>query len=468
MAALALATACSTPASSNSASTTLYPNARGGKHLTALDRYVSKPDPAYQWKEIASYPFPGGKTFILDMTSQTFLTTNEVNRTEWKHWLMIAVPDKVDHDKALLFIEGGSNGGNPPKGSDEKLVQIALQSHSIVAQLKMVPNEPLVFAGETERRTEDGIIAYTWDKFLRTGDEKWPLRLPMTKSAVRAMDTVTAFCAQPSAGAHPVTAFAVSGGSKRGWTTWTTAAVDRRVIAIVPFVIDVLNMVPSMQHHYASYGFWAPAVGDYEHQGIMDWVGTKEMEALLDIEGPYSYRDRYTMPKFIVNSAGDQFFLPDSSHYYFDQLPGTKYLRYVPNSDHSLKNTDAIYSLFACYNAVLRGDPLPIFSWTSNPDGTLRVTTKTKPTEVKLWTATNPKARDFRLESFGPGYHSTPLVDEGGGVFTAHVPKPEAGWTAYFIELTFPGSATAPFKFTTDVHVIPDTTPHRFQPKLRR
>ena len=32
-------------------------------------------------------------------------------------------------------------------------------------------------------RTEDDFIAYTWDKFLRTGDEKWPLRLPMTKAA---------------------------------------------------------------------------------------------------------------------------------------------------------------------------------------------------------------------------------------------------------------------------------------------
>ena len=34
--------------------------------------------------------------------------------------------------------------------------------------------------------------------------------------------------------------FFVAGGSKRGWTTWTTAVVDPRVVAIVPMVIAFL------------------------------------------------------------------------------------------------------------------------------------------------------------------------------------------------------------------------------------
>src|SRR5262245_65524261 len=113
-------------------------------------------------------------------------------------------------------------------------VKLAMGTKSVVAELRMVPNQPLVFAGETQGRVEDSFIAYTWDKFLRTGDEKWPARLPMTKAAVRAMDSVTAFCATPQGGGSKIDQFVISGGSKRGWTTWTTAAVDKRVIAIIP------------------------------------------------------------------------------------------------------------------------------------------------------------------------------------------------------------------------------------------
>jgi PhoPQ-activated pathogenicity-related protein len=31
--------------------------------------------------------------------------------------------------------------------------------------------------------------------------------------------------------------FMIAGESKRGWTTWTTAAVDKRIFAAVPIVM---------------------------------------------------------------------------------------------------------------------------------------------------------------------------------------------------------------------------------------
>jgi PhoPQ-activated pathogenicity-related protein len=100
-------------------------------------------------------------------------------------------------------------------------------------------------------------------------------------------------------------------------------------------------------------------------------------------------------------------------------------------------------------------------------DGAIRVVTKDKPTEVKLWQATNPEARDFRIETLGPKYTSTVLADQGGGVYVGKVPEPAKGWTAFFVELTFPTGNPAPFKFTTEVRVLPDTLPYKFVPKGR-
>src|SRR5690242_14922607 len=77
---------------------------------------------------------------------------------------------------------------------------------------------------------------------------------------------------------------------------WTTAAVDNRVAAIVPAVIDLLNIEASFEHHYRAYGFWAPAIAAYQASGIMRWAGTSELDSLLQIEDPFSYRDRLTMP----------------------------------------------------------------------------------------------------------------------------------------------------------------------------
>ena len=111
-------------------------------------------------------------------------------------------PANVTSDVGLLFIGGGSNDRNPPPAPAAWLVDAARDTGTVSAELRMVPNQPVIFKDDPTRkpRSEDDFIAYTWDKFLRTGDEKWPARLPMTKSAVRAMDTVTAFAASAEGG----------------------------------------------------------------------------------------------------------------------------------------------------------------------------------------------------------------------------------------------------------------------------
>lgn len=433
---------------------------------TALDRYVRKPDPTYAHKIVNTLKGEGYTAYVIELTSQTWRKASEVDRTVWKHWLTIYKPDKVESTTGYLFITGGSIKDAAPARPKPEFVDIAVTTKSVAAELQDVPNEPLTFADAPGPKTEDGIIAYTWIKYMKGGDEEWPLRLPMTKSAVRALDTVQAVMATPEAGAVKVERFLVSGGSKRGWTTWTTAAVDKRVAAIVPASIDLLNLEKSFEHHWKVYGFWAPAVKDYVEAGVMDWTRTKEYKKLLEIEEPYNYRDRLTMPKFMIQGAGDQFFLPDSSRFYFDDLKGEKYLRYVPNADHSLRGSDARESMAAFYESVVKGTPRPKFSWTFEKNGDIKVTAKDKPSAVKLWQATNPEARDFRIETFGAKFTSTDLSDQGGGVYVAKVARPEKGWTAYLVELTFPSGGKYPFKFSTAVRVNPDTEPFpAFVPK---
>jgi PhoPQ-activated pathogenicity-related protein len=437
------------------------------EEATPLDRYVAASDPAYHYALLSTIPGDGYRGYVLELTSQQWRKESEVDRPLWKHWLIIVVPDQVKTTVGMLMIAGGTNASKPPAHISPVEGFIAKTTGSVVSELRMVPNEPLTFAGETRRRSEDAITAYSWDKYLRTGDETWPLQLPMTKSVVRAMDAVTTFCRTAQGGGVAVDRFAVGGASKRGWTAWLTAAVDKRVVAVAPVVIDALNIEASFDHHYRAYGFWAPTLRDYEEMGIMNWIGTAPLEALLRIVDPYSYRDRLTMPKYIVNAAGDQYFLPDSSQFYFDGLPGEKYLRYLPNTDHSLKEqqTDAATAALAFYQSIIDGTPRPEFTWRFEEDGAIRVATKTPPSDVRLWQAANATARDFRLQTIGPAFTSSVLKDEGDGVYVGRVPAKAQGWVAYFVELDFPNASGNRFNFTTSIHVAPDRLPYSPPPQ---
>lgn len=428
---------------------------------TALDEYVQAPDPAYQYELVRQQESEAGMIYTIKMTSQTWLTTNEVNNPTWWHWLTIHRPKNPSGNTALLFITGGNTKDTNPRRPDSSHTRIAQGTGTVIAELRMVPNQPLIFHNDGRERVEDDLIAYGWDKFLRGGDPKWLARLPMTKSAVRAMDTVIDFLGKLETDPVKIEKFVVAGGSKRGWTTWTTAIVDPRVAAIAPIVIDMLNVVPSFKHHWEAYGFYAPAVGDYTAHGIMDWQDTPEYDRLISIVEPYAYRDRLTMPKLLINATGDQFFLPDSHRFYFDDLKGPKYVRYVPNADHSLRDSDALETLAAWQYAISRNRPLPRLDWKVDwQKGEIALKLTDQPRKILLWQATNPDARDFRVETLGKVWTSSELTAQPDGTVTARVEKPAKGWTAFLVEMTYPveGSPT-PLKLTSGVAVVPDVLP---------
>ena len=207
------------------------------------------------------------------------------------------------------------------------------------------------------------------------------------------------------------------------------------------------------------------AVIDYVISGNVNWIDTPQWDALMDIVEPYEYRDRLALPKYLLNSTGDEFFLPDSSQFYWEDLVGEKHLRYVPNSNHSMAETDIYNSVDAWYHSIVHNVKLPRYSWNLADDGTITVLSLDKPNQVLLWQAHNPESRNFTQEIIGKAYTSSLLNEVEPGVYKVKLDPPERGYTAYYIEMHYPSGIETPFKFSSGVKVVPDTTEHTWEYK---
>ncbi|RMF94762.1 MAG: hypothetical protein D6741_12240 [Planctomycetota bacterium] len=314
-----------------------------------LEDYVRRADDSFAWKHVASIEHRECRVHAIRLTSQTW------RGIEWNHWLyLIMPPNRAVDDGAVLFITGGSSkDADPLSGAKDvdRFVPIAKAVGVPVAILRQVPNQPL-FDG----LYEDEIISLTFANYLREGDADWPLLLPMVKSAVAAMDAVQACASEKEK--VTIERFLVTGASKRGWTTWLTAAVDDRVCGIAPMVIDVLNMPAQMKRQLASYGEYSRQIMPYTKRGIQDSMQTSLGERLTSIVDPFAYRDRYTMPKLVLLGTNDPYWTVDAAWEYFPAVPGPKALFYLPNAGHGLGG-GIVPTFIAFVDAVFTGKTLP-------------------------------------------------------------------------------------------------------------
>ena len=438
----------------------------GNNHLK---EYVYKKDPAFRYEIVETFSGDGWKEYYIKMVSGTWLTEKEVNHTEWWHWITIVVPNNVVETEALLMIGGGSSKDQEPRKASEILINAALGTSSIIAEISNIPFQPLNYANDTkDDRYEDDLIAYGWKKFLEQGakdeDIAWLARLPMTRAVVKGMDVIQKVTSDFKI---TIDKFVVAGASKRGWTTWTTAVVDNRVIAIIPIVIDLLNVIPSFDHHWRCYGEWSPAIDDYVNEGITEWMGSKEYNRLLELVEPYSFTDQLLIPKFLINATGDEFFVTDSWRFYWESLIGNKYLQYVPNGNHGLTGTYNPESLIAFYNAIITNSDFPEFNWyVSNDSIYLNINTDANYT-VKSWEAINENTRDFRVAVIGKSWKSNKINTTSNDKYYLHVNKPKTGYKAGLLEITIESDTKVPFVFTTGTLVSPNSYPFMpFKPKV--
>ena len=397
----------------------------------ALDSYLNNGDKSFKW-ELKETFSEGDNTFY-----NILLTSQKWRELTWTHQLTVIVPKDNQHDDALLFITGGSNKDELPNWNsknDDKLYPplgaIAKTNHAIVALLKQTPNQPVF--GDL---TEDALISYTLHEFKKDKDYSWPLLFPMVKSAVRAMDVVQEFSKQKLN--HTVNKFVVSGASKRGWTTWLTGASDKRVQAIAPMVIDILNMPVSFDYQIKSWGDYSIQIEDYVKLGIPQSSTSSDGKAITTMIDPYSYRAKLTMPKMIFMGTNDEYWVVDNIKNYLKDIPGNNMLHYVPNAGHDLGGgKQAFEALSAFFGSTINKTPYTVCDWKQSSDKkgvklAIKATSNAL-VDVILWTA-DSKDQDLRNDK----WTSKSLGIKNKSKIKVSETFPASGFRAFYVDLKY-------------------------------
>ena len=398
--------------------------------------------------------------YHIKMISGEWLDSKKVDQVEWWHYVDIIIPKQTTSSTGIMFIDGGEKSEDYFR-LDAQSIQNAIKTEAVIVNVSNIPFQPLNFlSSEQDSFEEDDLIAFAWNKFLKQGakqkDVEWLPRFPMTRAIVRAMDLAQEIVLQNDI---VVKDFVVSGASKRGWTAWTTAAVDIRVKAVVPMVIDMLNLVPSFENHYRSYGEFSPAIQEYVNYNIQDWLGTEEFKVLMSYIEPFSFIDKFTMPKYIINAGSDEFFSTDSWRFYYDKLPGEKIIRYVPNKNHSLDGRYLTEDLVSYFYRVINDIEIPSLSWNLSDNKLIAELDYDGDYNVSVWTAKNDNGRDFRLWEEGELWEETSIGKLANNKYELNVSSNLKGYKATMIEFTIDPKSEFPLIISTGPFVFPEKYP---------
>jgi len=432
-------------------------------------RYAQIKDDVYGWKLIKTrkqiqddVPLT---VHLLAMTSQRWLSEKEVNKPLWTHDVNVYIPDKMTPEDAgsewaTVFLAGSH------EARDVEYVHAARTAaftNSIAVVLTGVPNENINLSDESMSLAENDLQAHLRMRFLESPHVQWMVEMPMVKSVIRGMDTVTEFTKK--AIGKGVSRFGLAGHSKRALVTWMVSGIDPRVEVMVP-VSMALNQTAHFHDLMKSLGNPAAAFASYTKLFNVSLGLEFNMTALL-LE-PTNYQESMRQHKLVIFGPNDEYSLPDNWMNWWSLVSEPKSLLYIPNRDHIGTWIAAGEQIQAFMYSVIHNEEVPRIEWeVSNETGHIFAKQVSGPTDVeaKLWRATscNAKRRDFRLysmdegaecyacgipRSFVDGCHnyevkfansSMPQDLDGGLEWTANVSTPSnGGWNAYFITLEYP------------------------------
>ena len=411
----------------------------------ALLSYVHTPDTSYHWEVNDTLRGDGWTAYRLFLTSQTW------RDIKWVHELVVMIPDRLTHQEVLLHVAGGSVNEetelpNLHKWGDKAIkynTDIAVRCEAVTAVLWQVPRQPLMGG-----KYEDELLSYTLHQFQESKDYTWPLLFPMVKSVVKAMDAVEEFTQKVRA--KKVDKFVVNGFSKRGWTTWMTAATgDKRVVSIAPMVIDILNMPVSVPYQRHMYGSYSIHIQDYVNLGLTEELSDPTGLELVDMIDPYSYREKYDLPKMVFLGTNDEFWTVDAVKNYIDGIPGETYTSYVTNVGHGL-GKDAFVSLEAFFHQTILGKEYPCMDYKIKEKGRkMRLDIQAEKgmlEDVIVWEAYSDD-KDFRPKKFEPSR----LGISAKAKFSVDVAYPGKGFKAFMVMLKYkhPSIPDATYNITT-------------------
>jgi PhoPQ-activated pathogenicity-related protein len=401
--------------------------------------FVTRSDPATRWLKQSEREIGGAREIVAELVSQAW------RGVAWRHELRVVVPPKrAGGDLAVLVI-----GGDGAHGAvDER--RLAEDTGVIAAYLRSVPNQPLFGA------SEDALIAYSFEQYLRTNDPDWPLLFPMTKAAAKAMDAIPALVGGEAA--DEVRRFVVTGASKRGWASWLAAVADSRVTAVAPMVFDNLDFGPQMKNQMAVWGRYSEMLGDYTERSLQALIGTERGRTLVSMVDPFAYRATLArVSKLVVNGSNDPYWELGAVDLYWDELGGPKALLCVPNAGHDAgSDARSEATLVELVRRVGARRSMPELSASDVDGGRAAIVSNEAPQRVLLW-RTESASRDFRAAR----WRATEARRQGDRYVADATPASDR-YTAWFAEAEYfsPGRS---FTLSTPVRILPPQAVERGQ-----
>ena len=349
-----------------------------------------------------------------------------VSAQEWQGYTLynqiyVGVPEGVDLNSkhAVVIIAGGSFKEKylePPTEAEKekflgkiaKYAPVANRLDSPFIIIRNVPFQRMMLCPETvpegkSGNGEDDLIACTFKIALDTGDDYWPLLLPMTKSVHVALDVAQEVFKDQWG--LDIESFTALGASKRGWTALLAAATDDRITAAVPIVIDMLNMSAHLELQIAAWKSYSRQIADYANHGILERLTTPEGVKLVKIVDPFMYRKQLDKPILIIASTNDEYWPVDAANLYFDKLGRQARILYLPNRGHGARDYRRLLAASkALHDSVKKKISLPDIHWDflERRPGKLSISVNSdiQPVAVSYWTAESKHDRDFRDEKF--------------------------------------------------------------------